>query len=66
MNPKRKAKLIEIMVDFREIIRRGEDCFEDMGGGIWHESEIGGQIEYFLENLTVEERAEINKELEGL
>jgi len=42
------------MVDVGELIRKGDDFYEDMGGHILHESNLDGHIESYLRSIRNE------------
>lgn len=54
-----RAELIAMMVDFGELISKGDDLYEDMGGHILHESGLDYYIEQFIKNLTPEGKKEL-------
>lgn len=54
--------LVNEMVDAGELIRRGEDFFEDMGGHILHESNLDSYIESYMKALPeIELRALVDR-----
>lgn len=56
-----RENLIRHLADVGELIRRGEDLYEDMGGHLLHESHLDPYITEYLERLSPEERAEVIK-----
>lgn len=54
-----RSELLDAMCDCGELIRRGDDFYEDMGGHVSHESNLDGHIENWLLNLDPEERKEV-------
>lgn len=51
--------LIEEMIDQGEIIRKGDDIFEDMGDHLIHYSQLDGHIKSWLDSMRPEERDEL-------
>jgi len=51
--------LIEELCDAGELIRRGGDLFEDMGGHVVHESQLDRYIDDYMVNLSEEDRNEL-------
>lgn len=56
-----KSALLQIMCNEGELINRGDDFYEDMGGHCSHESNLDGCIEEYVARLTEEERNELAK-----
>ena len=54
-----KSLMIQEMVDAGELIQKGDDYFEDMGGHILHESNLDSYITEFMKNLRPDERREL-------
>ncbi len=49
----------EILVEAGELIARGGDYFEDMGGHIIHESSVPEYFDDFLRHMKQSDRAEL-------
>lgn len=60
-----RSALIDELVNAGDLIRRGEDFFEDMGGHILHESNLDDYITSYLNHMDREERAELIKRING-
>ena len=54
-----REALIQEMCEVGEIIRRGDDLFEDMGGHMVHESQLDDYITNWMQGLTDDEREEV-------
>lgn len=55
--------LVQEMVEVGELIRKGEDFFEDMGGHILHESNLDPYIKNYLDNMPAAECKELVERL---
>lgn len=60
-----RSAMINELCDAGELIRLGDDFFEDMGGHVLHESNLDGYIENYLKNLTLAERTEVIERIGG-
>lgn len=60
-----REKIIEEMVDQGDLIRRGDDIYEDMGGHCLHESNLDDHISHFLENIHPRDRKELMQRIRG-
>lgn len=60
-----RAAMINELCDARELICRGDDLYEDMGGHILHESNLDPYIDSYLKNLSHEERAGVIRRIGG-
>lgn len=58
-----RGQLIDEMVDVGDLIRKGDDIYEDMGGHILHESNLDPYIEQFIVNLRPEELLELKSRI---
>jgi len=54
-----RSALIAEMVDAGELIRKGEDYYEDMGGHLLHESHLDPFITNWMQHMDPEERIEL-------
>ncbi len=54
-----RSKLINELCEAGELIRKGEDYFEDMGGHIVHESGLDSYISEYMKGLSHLEREEL-------
>ncbi len=62
----RREKLLEIMVDYGELVLLAEDLYEDMGGHTFNSNcpqMVDGYIESFLKGLNQDERREVMAEV---
>lgn len=60
-----RSALIQVMCEAGELIRRGDDMFEDMGGHILHESNLDYYITEYMKQLSEEERTELVNQTKG-
>jgi len=56
-------QMIDELKDAGEIIPRGGDYYEDLGGHIIHESNVPSYFENYKKSLTAKERDEVLKRL---
>ena len=61
-----RAALIQEMVEVGELIKHGEDLYEDMGGHMLHESNLDHYITNWMQNLSDEERNEVIERTGGM
>ena len=54
-----RPALIDHMVDAGELIRRGDDLYEDMGGHIVHECNLDSYISEYMNHMDADERWEL-------
>lgn len=59
------SQMRDELLEAGELINRGGDYFEDMGGHIIHESAIPEYFKYYLDHLPLDERREFFKRLAG-
>ncbi len=57
-----RAAILDVMVDEGDLISKGNDMYEDMGGHISHESNLDGHIEQFWKSKTQDEWISILEE----
>lgn len=56
-------KMVHELIEAGELIAKGYDFFEDMGGHIVHESDVASYFNYYVERMTPAERRELTKRL---
>lgn len=61
-----REALIQEMCEVGELIRRGDDVFEDMGGHMIGDNMIDDYITNWLQNMTDDERNEVIERIGGL
>lgn len=54
-----KGLMILELVEARELVRKGDDFYEDLGGHIIHESNLDSYIEDYVSRLSEDERNEL-------
>lgn len=60
-----RNKLIDELVDVGELIPKGDELFEDMGGHLVHERNLDSYITNHLEHLPAEELAVLIDRISG-
>lgn len=65
MSSEMRALLINELCDVGELIRKGGDYFEDMGGHLLHESNLDSYIENYLSHLSEGDVKDLVKLIRG-
>jgi len=61
-----RSAMINEMVEAGDLINKGGDFYEDMGGHLIHELRLDHYIEGYLKNMSPGERIELIKSFGGL